>query len=178
MEKEPLFSAKNALSLLSALAMAIAAIVLFRSLPFLHNIGYFEIFIVSLLSSATIFIPLPGFAIVLGASAYLNPVLLGIAAGLGSGIGEISGYLAGFAGSGAVSRFRSFVSHKAQIEKYGAFAIFVLAFIPNPAFDLAGIAAGAIRMRWWEFLLASCSGKILRYILLAHFGIWTSSLFF
>ena len=63
------------------------------------------------------------------------------------------------------------------MEKYGAPAIFVLAFVPNPIFDLAGMAAGAIRMEWWKFLLAASAGKILRFILLAYFGIWAAGYF-
>jgi membrane protein YqaA with SNARE-associated domain len=167
---EPIFDRKNAIALIFALAIAAAAALLFRQFTFLQNIGYAEIFIVSLVSSATILLPMPGFALVFAAAPYLNPFLLGIAAGAGSGIGEISGYLAGFAGHNAVERTSIFRSHKKQIEKYGAASIFILALIPNPAFDMAGIAAGAIEMKWWKFLAATVAGKSIRYVLLAYTG--------
>src|SRR3989344_33341 len=141
------------------------------------SFGYAGVFAISLISSATIFIPIPGFAAVLALSGSLDPILLGIAAGAGSAIGELSGYLAGIAGHGAVQNSKIFRSNKKQVEKYGAPAIFVLAFVPNPIFDLAGIAAGAIKMEWWKFLLAASAGKILRFILLAYFGIWASGWF-
>jgi membrane protein YqaA with SNARE-associated domain len=89
---------------------------------------------------------------------------------MGSGLGEITGYLAGFAGHDAVMGTRVFREHRRGLEKYGPFAIFALAFIPNPAFDVAGIAAGAIRMPAWQFLLATILGKSARYILLAYAG--------
>ncbi len=173
----PLFTRKNALALFFALAMAAGAAVLFHQFAFLQNIGYAEIFAVSLLSSATILLPLPGFALVFAAAPYLNPFLLGIAAGLGSGLGEISGYLVGFAGHNAVERTRIFRSHKKQIKKYGAPSVFILALIPNPAFDMAGIAAGAMKMRWWEFLAATVGGKTIRYILLAYAGNFSAGWF-
>lgn len=176
-KEEPLFSIKNAFALFSAIAITAAAVLLFRHILFLRHIGYLGIFLISIVSSATIFLPLPGFAVVFASAPYLNPILLGIVAGIGSGIGEISGYLAGFAGHGAVERTRIFRSHKEQIAKYGAPAIFVLAFIPNPAFDLAGIAAGAIEMKWWKFLLATVAGKVLRYIALAYLGIYGNAWF-
>ncbi|VVB99253.1 SNARE associated Golgi protein [uncultured archaeon] len=107
----------------------------------------------------------------------LNPLLVGVLAGFGSGIGELTGYLAGYAGHDAVTGTKLFRQHKAGLEKYGAPAIFLLAFIPNPAFDIAGLAAGAIKMKWWKFLIATILGKMLSYILLAYLGLWTVSYF-
>lgn len=171
-------SKKGALPLLAALAIAALALFLSTKLGPLSELGYAGVFLISLISSATIFIPVPGFAAVLATASVLDPVLLGIAAGAGSAIGELSGYLAGIAGHGAVERTPAFKSHKGQVSKYGPAAIFLLAFIPNPVFDVAGIAAGAIRMEWWKFLLATSAGKILRFILLAYFGIWAADYFF
>ncbi len=167
---EPMLSGKNLLSLLGAIAISAAAIFLFSQVEFFRNMGYAGIFLISLISSATVFLPLPGFAVVFAMGAYLNPLLVGIAAGAGSGIGEISGYLAGFAGHDAVTRTKIYRAHKEQIIKCGPFAIFVLAFIPNPLFDIAGVASGALKMPWWQFLLATTAGKILRYIIVAYAG--------
>ncbi len=169
-KKKPVFSLENLLSLAAAVAISLVALYLFSQVHGLRHLGYAGIFIISLISSATIFIPLPGFAVVFAMGAYLNPVLVGVAAGFGSGIGEISGYLVGYAGHDAVMNTRVFRSHRRQIEKYGAPAVFLLAFIPNPIFDLAGIASGAIKMPAWKFLAATIAGKILRFILLALAG--------
>ncbi len=167
---KPLFSRKDALALAGAICISLLAIYLFSQVQGLQDWGYAGVFVISLLSSATIFVPLPGFAVVFAMGAFLNPLLVGMAAGLGSGIGEISGYLAGFAGHDAVSRTRLFRQHKEGIGKYGPLAIFALAFVPNPVFDVAGIAAGAIRMPLWKFALATIAGKTLRYVLLAYAG--------
>ena len=168
---------KDALSLLSAIAITALALYLSTKISSFSEYGYAGVFLISLISSATVLIPVPGFAVVLALSGSLNPILLGIAAGLGSGIGELSGYLAGYAGHNAVMKTKAFISHKRQISKYGPAAIFLLAFIPNPLFDVAGIAAGAIKMKWWKFLIACAGAKVLRFIILSYFGLWASGWF-
>ena len=168
--KKPLFSRQDALALLGAICISALAIFLFSRVGELRHLGYAGIFIISLISSATVFVPLPGFAVVFAMGAFLNPVLVGIAAGIGSGLGEITGYLAGYAGHDAMMRTPVFRQHKGGIEKYGPLAIFALAFVPNPAFDVAGMAAGAIRMPLWKFVIATIAGKTLRFVLLAYAG--------
>lgn len=175
--KPSIFSRKDALALAGAICISLLSIYLFSLLHPSQEWGYAGVFFVSLLSSATIFVPLPGFALVFAMGAFLNPALVGLVAGIGSGIGELSGYLAGAAGHHAVSRTRIFRQHKQGLKKYGPLAIFALAFAPNPAFDVAGIAAGAIRMPVWQFLAATMAGKALRYVLLAYaggvaYGLW------
>jgi len=168
--KKPLFSRQDAFALVGAICISLLAIILFTRVGELRHLGYFGVFLISLVSSATVFVPLPGFAVVFAMGAFLNPLLVGIAAGVGSGIGEITGYLVGFAGHDAAMGTKLFRRHKREIEKYGPLAIFALAFVPNPAFDVAGIAAGAIKMPIWKFALATIAGKTLRFILLAYAG--------
>lgn len=136
----------------------------------LQEYGYAGVFVISLLSAATIFIPAPGWAAVIAMGGVLNPYMVGIVAGIGSGIGEITGYLVG---NGARELTDSnFGKYKEWIKKYGSGAVFVLAFIPNPLFDIAGFVAGALKIKIWKFLLACILGRILRYIILAHIGLF------
>ena len=177
MEKKnpPPFTQKDLISLLSAIAISIVAIYLFSQVGILRNMGYVGVFLISLISSATVIVPLPGFAIVFAMGAVLNPLLVGIVAGLGSGLGEITGYLVGYAGHDAIMKTKLYKRHRKEIEKRGPLAIFVLAFLPNPIFDLAGMASGATKMPVLKFLLATIAGKILRYILLAYVGSYANS---
>jgi len=59
--------------------------------------------------------------------------------------------------------------------------IVALAFIPNPLFDLAGMASGALKLPLWKFLLACVIGKILKMLMFAyagHYSIdWITGLF-
>ncbi|MFA5049599.1 MAG: VTT domain-containing protein [Candidatus Micrarchaeia archaeon] len=140
--------------------------------------GYFGVFIISLISSATIIIPAPGWIAVLELGKYLDPILLGIFAGIGSAIGELTGYFAGSGIVGILGKDKKIINeHKEIIRKYDISAIFFLSFIPNPAFDFAGIAAGAIKMDVKKFLIACAIGKSLRFFLIAYLGLYTLNLF-
>ena len=132
MEGKPIISIKDALALAGAVLISLLAIFLFSRVSGLQDWGYAGVFVISLISSATIFVPMPGFAIVFAMGAFLNPVLVGIAAGIGSGIGETSGYLAGYAGHDAVMRTKIFRQHKEGIEKYGPLGGSMLT-VPPPA---------------------------------------------
>ncbi len=49
-------------------------------------------------------------------------------------------------------------------------ALTVLAFIPNPFFDLAGIAAGALKIPVLRFLFFVAIGQILKMMMFAFAG--------
>ncbi len=156
-----------------ALALAIVAAVIYfaRDIALLRHYGYAGAFLISMLASATILFPAPGWAVVVAMSRMLDPLMLGIVAGLGSAIGELTGYIAG-EGTREIINENIKESRKVRdfVEKYGPLAIFVLAFIPNPLFDIAGIAAGGADIEWWKFLIATAAGRVLRYVLLALAG--------
>ena len=54
--------------------------------------------------------------------------------------------------------------------RYGFVTLLVLAGVPNPLFEFAGITAGAVRMNFWRFLLAVAIGKTARVVLLVIIG--------
>ncbi|MDD5340504.1 MAG: VTT domain-containing protein [Candidatus ainarchaeum sp.] len=160
-------------------AVAIVAVTLYFSneIAGLAQYGYLGAFVITMFSSATILFPAPGWAVVIALASALNPVLLGIVAGIGSSVGELTGYLVG---GGTRDIINSRIKESRQIsefvKKYDLLAVFVLAFIPNPAFDVAGIAAGGLKIAWWRFLLACMAGRVLRYVLLAFLGKFTLEL--
>lgn len=137
---------------------------------FLKEFGYLGVFVISMLSAATIFLPAPGWAIVFGMASVLNPIYVGLVAGIGSGIGEMTGYVIGRGVKNASDAQDKFKGWKDWIKSNDVIAITVLAFIPNPLFDVAGLAAGAFEVPWWKFLLSCVLGRVLRYVLLAYFG--------
>ena len=130
--------------------------------------GYVGAFIVSLVASATIVLPAPGLAIIIAMSPSLNPVLLGVVAGVGSAFGELTGYAAGAGGSFLIppARQAQFERVRHLTSRYGALILGILAALPFPLFDFAGIVAGALRMRVGRFLLAVGIGKSIKYIIL------------
>jgi len=138
----------------------------------LAGYGYLGAFLISLLSSATIILPVPGIAVIFALGATYDPYLVGLAAGAGSALGELSGYMAGYSGQGVLRKSKTYLRMEHWMRRRGSLVIFVLAFVPNPIFDLAGAAAGILRYPVWKFLLFCFLGKTPRSILIAFAGAW------
>ncbi len=128
------------------------------------NYGYLGFFLVSLLTSITIFLPMPGILLVLPLVSTLNPLLLALSGAAGGTIGEISGYMAGLSGRGIALPGRTYQRIDGWMKKWGSWAVFIFAAVPFFPFDVAGLAAGAMRYPLWKFLLIGGAGKIIKYI--------------
>jgi membrane protein DedA with SNARE-associated domain len=137
--------------------------------------GYPGIFLIMLMANATVFLPAPGVAVVfsMGGMGIFNPLLIALAAGSGGAIGELSGYLAGFSGQAVVERMDVYEKINPWIEKYGAWTILILSAIPNPFFDIAGIAAGMAKMPLWKFMLFCWIGQIIKMAIFAYAGAYS-----
>jgi uncharacterized membrane protein YdjX (TVP38/TMEM64 family) len=132
--------------------------------------GYPGIFLLSLLANATIILPAPGAALTFAMGAVFHPLGVTVAAATGAALGELTGYMAGFSGQAVIENASAYERLLQWTRRYGGLAIFVLAAIPNPIFDLAGIAAGALRMPIWLFLLCAWTGKLVNAALFAFGG--------
>ena len=175
--KQEKFGLKHLLMLLASLTISILIIVFNKEIRNLQEFGYIGIFLVMFLGNATVLIPVPVLAplnILLG-GVFTSPILLGLTVGVASSLGELVGYLAGYSGSGIVKSSKVYKKIESQVEKYGLWAILFLALIPNPLFDVAGVAAGALGIKWWKFLIAVTIGKTIRAIVFAYIG-YTGSL--
>jgi uncharacterized membrane protein YdjX (TVP38/TMEM64 family) len=139
--------------------------------------GYFGIFLVALLANATVLLPAPGVAIIYAMGHVFNPFGVGIVAGTGGALGELSGYLAGFSGQAVIERTDVYNRFKPWVDKYGGWAIMVLSAIPNPFFDVAGIAAGIAKMRMRTFLFSTWIGQIVKMTSFALAGKYSIELF-
>jgi uncharacterized membrane protein YdjX (TVP38/TMEM64 family) len=134
------------------------------------NLGYLGIFLASVLTSGTVLLPAPGVALVAAMGAVLNPLLVSLAAGLGASIGELVGYMAGFGGQLVVERIALYDRLLGWMRRFGPLTIFVFAAVPNPFFDLAGMAAGSLRMPVQRFFLWCLLGKIVKMLAFAYSG--------
>ncbi|MCH8162138.1 MAG: hypothetical protein IIB88_09615, partial [Chloroflexi bacterium] len=83
-------------------AFALAWLLVDIDLARLNSYGYVGLFVVSLISAASIILPMPGAAAATSAGALLEPVagiptpiLVGLIAGPAEAIGELTGYAAG-----------------------------------------------------------------------------------
>lgn len=135
--------------------------------------GYPGIFLFSLLTNATLLLPAPGIALVFAMGAVFDPLGVSLAAGLGATIGELSGYLAGFSGQVVAEKVDTYDRVMRWMEKRRGrsyLSVLVLAFLPNPFFDVAGFVAGALRIPIVGFLVSVFIGKTLKMLVLAYAG--------
>lgn len=161
-----------------AVGMMLATLLLTLSLAFvpadvmerLGAYGYPGVFLLTLLSSATIVLPSPALGAALLAGKTLNPWLVGVLAGVAAGLGETTGYVVGYSGNSLVSRSRFYPRVEQWVQRWGVLTVFALAAIPSPLIDLAGIAAGTLRMRFLPYMAACMSGKVLRFVGVAWVG--------
>jgi len=135
--------------------------------------GYPGIFLIALLANATVFLPAPGIAVVFAMGSIFHPLGVGLAAGTGGALGELSGYLAGVSGQAVVERSHIYQQVHPWVEKFGPWTIMVLSAIPNPVFDLAGVAAGAVKMPLWQFLLFCWFGQLIKMTFFAYSGAYS-----
>ena len=160
--------------LVSALLLSLLIILLitqFKELiQTLKGYGYLGAFAIGFLGNATVILPAPSLAFTTALGSVLNPILVGVAAGAGEALGEITGYLAGISGKGLIENRTHYEALCGYMDRYGGWVFFVLAAIPNPLFDIAGIAAGVVRFPLWKFLLSALAGKILKAIIFAGVG--------
>jgi membrane protein YqaA with SNARE-associated domain len=132
--------------------------------------GYPGIFILSFLAYATVLLPAPGVAVVFTMGSIFNPLGVALAAGSGAALGELSGYLAGFSGQAVIERADIYDRLTAWMKRNGSLTVLVLAAIPNPFFDLAGVAAGSLKMHVLRFLFWCWIGELIKMSIFAFAG--------
>ncbi|UCG24467.1 MAG: VTT domain-containing protein, partial [Chloroflexota bacterium] len=152
------------------LVMSAAKLLAWDEIERLGAYGYPAVFLVSLVANAAFLLPAPGIALVFAAGSVLDPVAVGVIAGLGAALGELTGYLVGLSGQTAFEDRPLYWRIERWMRKSGTMAIFLLAAIPNPVFDVGGLIAGVLRMPAWRFVLGAWLGKSLRFVMLAYFG--------
>ena len=159
-------------AILLSVGISIAIFMFRHEVEDVGNVGYLGVFLISILVSATVVLPAPGWIIIGTLGAVLNPYLVGVISALGGTIGELTGYMLGYGGRSAIKNVAMYQRLVGWMKRWGGLIIFVLAAIPNPLFDIAGMAAGALRMPVWKFMLFGAAGRIPKHIVYAVVGSW------
>jgi membrane protein YqaA with SNARE-associated domain len=137
------------------------------------SFAYLGAFIVTLLANALIIIPIPYIPIVahIGATAEI-PWLVVLLGALGSVLGESVAVLAGRAELGLVSEHPIYrrVHRVAERPLLAGAMIFAFAVPPNPIFDVAGLAAGAVGVPYRVFFLAVLAARFIRLAVIVWLG--------
>ena len=152
-----------------------------RQLSQYGGLKYIGVFVISAAASATIIIPVPGLAMTSAFGAFStnpwDPLWFGVISGLGATLGEFTGYMLGYSGRMAIPYTKTYERIVEWMRKWGSWTIFALAFIPNPLFDIAGLAAGMLKYPAWKFLLVGAAGRLPKHILFSYLGYWGIHLF-
>ena len=158
-------------------AFTVAFFYLSADISNLRTYGYAGLFVINLIGSASILLPSPASASVVGGGALLADFLgvpaflwVGVVAGLGETVGEFSGYAAGYGGRIIVERRPEYRRIHTWMQRHGVITMFLMSIVPNPLFDLAGLAAGAVQMPLPRFLSAVLGGKVIKDTYLAAIG--------
>jgi membrane protein YqaA with SNARE-associated domain len=166
-----------ALAIAGVLAL-LAVNVVFLLLPINYRafgmLAYPGVFLVCFIANATTFVPVPYIPVVMHVSRSADLVWLVVALGaLGSVLGESVAFFVGRAGEQLAEgsrRWRRIERLFANPWLAGA-SLFVLAVPPNPLFDVAGLAAGALGVRYAVFFLTVFVARIIRLGAVAWLGI-------
>lgn len=138
----------------------------------IKTFGYLGIFLLSLISTSTLFLPFPLYSIVTIASALgMHPFLVSIFSALGMTIGELTGYLVGVGGGSFIEKKHKSIIKKFEnfFKRFGILTISLFAFLPFP-FDIIGIMAGMGKYDIKKFFLATFIGKFFKALLLSYTG--------
>ena len=163
----------QAVGLVGVFAIAILAVVYADVLrDRLAGAGYAAVFVITAVGAATLILPAPA-AVSVGAfaAALDNVWAVGLVAATGQTLGELSGYYVGWSGKAALGRVKGYRRVSVWMRRYGALTLFVMAMIPNPFFDIAGMIAGATRFGVVRFMLVSWPGRAIKNIGFAWAGV-------
>ena len=143
----------------------------YNHIPF-SFVGYAGVALSALLASGGMVLPIPALAAACTASILLVPLFVAIVAGVAEALGELTGYFLGYSGRGLATRGRFHSRLESWMHRRGWLVLFLLASIPNPLFDVAGIAAGALRFPLKGFMAVVLTGKLIKFMGLAYGCAW------
>lgn len=140
-----------------------------------ESVGYAGVWFFAFIGAASVFVPVPGLAAVCIAATPavgLNPLLVGVIAGSAEAIGELTGYLAGLSGKAFFERNRFYPRFRDLLARYGGIMLFFGSIVPNPLFDLMGIAAGSMLYPVRKFLVIVFVAKSIKSTWIAFGCYW------
>ena len=156
------------LGILIVVISAIVAALLLRNNFGASEVGYGAVALSALVASAGLVIPVPALATACATATFLDPSWVGIIAGTAESAGELSSYYLGYTGRDVLARNRVYQRLAHWMRRRGWLLLFLVSLVPNPIFDVVGIAAGALRYPGWGFLAVVWVGKLLKFLVFAY----------
>lgn len=158
------------LGLFFAVAISVVIFIERNNFSGLSGYGLGGLFLLSVIGNATVLLPVPVILTAFVAGAVFNPPVVALIVSFGASIGEITGYLAGYGSEEIIQKDIRLLRAKGWVKKFGLWAVFILAVIPNPFFDLAGIVSGATEVPVYKYFFVVWLGKFIKFAVFAYLG--------
>ena len=158
------------LSLMLVLLIILLTFAFKDNLPDIDTIGYLGVFVLSLVGSASILVPIPGTAAICVGPGLLDllPFAVAFIGSVAEVIGETSSYIIGYGSRGLAEPNRFYKRIEFWMQRKGSLFIFLMCCIPNPLFDIVGIAAGTLKFPIRRFLISVWVGKLVKGLLISY----------
>lgn len=128
------------------------------------NVGYLGLFFFCFLANSTVFLPAPSLIIAASCALIMNPWLVALFAALGSTLGEFVGYTFGTVTKDLSPKFQNIWEKFTSKVNNQTLLVFILAVLPLPLFDIAGIYSGGTKMNLIKFTAACFIGKLIKLL--------------
>jgi membrane protein YqaA with SNARE-associated domain len=152
---------------IAVVGLSIACLLAPIDTELLERAGYAGVFVVTLVTTGALVLPVPYLAVIARVAMALDPVTVAVIAGVAAAIGELTGYVIGRSGRELLPEGRWLQVTRPWMSRHGFVTVAVAAFIPNPAFDAVGALAGATGYGPWRFCLACFVGKTAKFLIVA-----------
>ena len=130
----------------------------------IETAGYTSIWFLAFIGSALVFAPVGALgAVCVAATVDLNPFMVALVAASAEAVGELTGYLAGMGGKAIFDRNKFYLRFKNLFSRYASLTLLFGSAVPNPLFDVMGVAAGSILYPVKRFLLLVFIGKVVKF---------------
>ena len=128
------------------------------------NIGYLGLTALCFLANSTVFLPAPSLMVAVSCGTVMNPWLVAFFGALGTSLGELVGYLFGAVSKDISKKMKDFLDKCMEKLKNPYILVFLLALLPLPFFDFAGIYSGGTRMKVPVFFGVCFLGKFIKFV--------------
>ncbi len=130
----------------------------------IETVGYTSIWFIAFIGAALVFAPVGALgAVCVAVAVDQNPFMVALVAASAEAVGELTGYLAGMGGSSLFERNRFYLRFKNLFSRYASLTLLFGSAVPNPLFDVMGVAAGSILYPVKRFLLLVFIGKVVKF---------------
>ena len=144
--------------------LSVAIFLLRDKIQSVSEVGYLGLFFLCFIANATVLLPAPSLMIAASCALIMNPWLVALCAALGSALGEFVGYAFGTVTEELSPKFKKLLDKLTTKIHNQTLLVFILAVLPLPLFDIAGIYSGGTKMNLIKFFLACFIGKFIKML--------------